>query len=285
MYFSVLLGNPVEHSISPKLFSLLADDLGIEYAHIKMNVPSKNKLPVFLNSLKNIGCYGINITLPYKIAIMGHVDAIEKEAKQMGAVNAIYFKNGKFIGFNADAPAALMAIEKKLKTITARDKVLILGAGGAGRAIAFEIRKRTSHIIIVDKEIKKAKELSDNLEKSNNILYKKFNNKDIISLIKDSDYIINASPVGMTPNIDGIPVDFSSIKSLKGKYFFDAIFNPYETKFLKLAKKKGAMTCSGMYMMIFQAAYVLEKWINRKVKINDLEKINSILIDYLKNHA
>lgn len=285
MYFSVLLGNPVEHSISPKLFSLLADDLKIEYAHIKMNVSSKNKLPVFLNNLKSIGCSGINITLPYKIAIMDYVDEIEREAKQMGAVNAIYFKNNKSIGFNADAPAALMAIEKKLKPVKSKDKILIFGAGGAGRAIAFELRKKTSNIIIVDKDLKKAKELASNLNKSNNIFYKKFDKKEMVLLIKDSNYIINATPIGMTPDIDGLLVDFSNIKSLEGKYFFDAIFNPYETKFLKLAKKKGAMTCSGMYMMIFQATYVLEKWIGRKVKINDLEKINSILIDYLKKHA
>ncbi len=102
MYFSVLLGKPVDHSISPKLFSLLAEGLGIEYAHIKVNVPTKKQLPVFIEYLRQLGCTGINITLPYKIAVMGYLDIIESDAKKIGAVNAIYFKNSKSIGFNSD---------------------------------------------------------------------------------------------------------------------------------------------------------------------------------------
>ncbi|MBU1092430.1 shikimate dehydrogenase [Patescibacteria group bacterium] len=287
MYFSVLLGKPVDHSISPKLFSLLGESLGIEYAHIKINVPSEKQLPILLDDLCQLGCSGINITLPYKIVVMDYIDASDLDARQIGAVNAIYFKGKKSIGFNSDAPAALLAIEKKLKPIQPQDSVVILGAGGAARAIASAIRKRTSRITIANRTLSKARMLAHDLPESENISFMGLYDKALIEVIKKAHYVINATSVGMAPNIAANPIDLSNFKghSLEGKYFFDAIFNPYETKFLIAAKQRGAKTCSGMYMMIFQAVYALEKWTGKKPKVTNLEKINSILVDYLKKHA
>ena len=288
MHFSVLLGKPVDHSISPKLFSLLADSLGIEYAHIKINVPSKKQLPIFLDDLRQLGCSGVNITLPYKIAVMDYIDTVSPDAKQIGAVNAIYFEGKKSIGFNSDAPAALSAIEKKLKPIQPQDSVIILGAGGAARAIASAIRKRTPHITIANITLHKAQSLAHDLPKSQHVRFMGLHDKALIDAIDQAQYVINATSVGMAPNTADYPVDLSNFKgraSLKGKYFFDAIFNPYETKFLVMAKQKGAKTCSGMYMMIFQAAYALEKWIGKKVMVTNLEEINLTLVGYLKRHA
>ncbi len=178
-----------------------------------------------------------------------------------------------------------MAIERKLKPIQAKDTVVILGSGGAARAIASEIRKRTPRITIANKTVKEAKELANRLSPSKHIRFMRLRDKDIIKEIMDSRYIINATSVGMSPNTAESPIDlsgFEGLNSLKGKYFFDAIFNPYETEMLLAAKKRGAKTCSGMYMMIFQAVCALEKWIGKKVELSDLEKINSTLSDYLK---
>lgn len=287
MNFSVLLGKPVDHSISPRLFSLLAESIGFEYAHIKINVPTKKQLPVFIKRLRQFGCIGVNITLPYKIAVMDYVDSIDPAAKKIGAVNAIYFKGNKLIGFNSDAPAAIKAIEKKLKPIRASDSVVILGAGGVARAIASEVRKRTPHITIANRTISNAEKLVGNLLPSKHIRFMGLCDKNLIQTISNAKYVINATSVGMSPNATYSPIDLSSFKgsaSLKGKYFFDAIFNPYETRFLLEAKRRGAKTCSGMYMMIFQAVCVLEKWTNKKIKLSNVEEINSTLVKYLENY-
>lgn len=109
----------------------------------------------------NLGFCGANITLPYKLAVIKYTDELSPEAKKIGAVNTVLFKENKIIGYNTDAEGAFLAIEKKLKPISAEDKILIIGAGGAARAIIFELYKRSKNIIILNIDLDEAKRISE----------------------------------------------------------------------------------------------------------------------------
>jgi shikimate dehydrogenase len=277
MLYSALIGHPVGHSVSPVLFNYLAKQVNLEYSHLKIDLSTKNKLKSGLKSLSELEFCGINVTLPYKLDIMKYLNSINREAKKIGAVNTITFKKGKIIGHNTDAEGALMAIEFKLKPINSDDRVLILGSGGAARAIAFALYQKTKKIIIVSRNVSEAKILSFDISQGK-IVYKKLTDYNIKEQLELATVVINATPIGMHPD-KGEIINRSIWKkvNVKNKVFFDAIFNPYMTSFLKMAESNGARVCSGMYMMIFQAITAFSLWTGAKLSNIKIEEINDIL--------
>jgi len=279
MKYSALIGKPVEHSFSPILFSILAREAGIEYAHIKIEVSDENKLKPYLQGMADVGFVGVNVTLPYKLAVMPFVDELSKEVKIMGAVNTIVFqKDGKKVAYNTDGIGALRSIESKLKQVDEDDKVLVIGAGGAARAIVFELCQKSKSILILNRDEAEAKSLASDLDKvaKGKIFTAELNEQNIIKAINDCVFCINATPVGMYPEGEEEIVSaklLEKIGSLERKYFFDAIFNPYETKFLINARENGAKVCPGIYMMIFQALKAFELWTGENVDSLDADVI------------
>ena len=286
MYYSALLGKPTDHSISPQLFRIIGEQFKIEYAHIKIDVNSKNLLPDYLNALKLLGFCGVNITLPYKIDVMDFIDEFDESATKCGAVNTISFHDGRSKGYNTDTFGAIQAIEQKLRKIREGDKVCVIGAGGAARAVICEVYRHTKNISIVNinfaEAIKVSEEMSDGMMKVFEL-----NNKNLYEQIEQSDFIVNTTPVGMSPKPNCSIVNqlmMSKFKTLEGKCFFDAIFNPYKTKFLIDAETKGAKVCSGIYWMIFQATAALRVWIDKDYTTKvDPDKIANSLRKYLNS--
>ena len=285
MFYSALLGHPVEHSVSPTLFKAFADFAQIEYAHIKVDVKSNKDLKKALSSLQELNFLGYNITLPYKLDVIKHLDKLSPDAKKMGAVNTVVIKNNQHIGYNTDAKGAFLAIEKKLKKIKKEDHILIIGAGGAARAIIYECFKECKNITILNRSIKEGKLITDSFSTAKNkIIVEKLTEENIVNGIKNNNIIINATSVGMHPGENEEIVSkkiFNKFETLKNKYFFDAIFNPYKTKFLINAESKGAKVCSGTYMMIYQAIYAFKLWTGTDIENIDIEKINNQLIEIL----
>lgn len=289
MRYSALLGNPVEHSISPMLFDELSKTAGLEYAHLKIKVLSRKDLGKTLSCLRKLGFCGTNITLPYKLDIIKELDEISPEAKKIGAVNTVVFSEKRTIGYNTDANGAILAIESKLKFVEDKDTILILGSGGAARAVAYELYKKCKNITVLNRDIKEARALSDNFSGNRNkIIVCPLNNENIRKGLLESNIIVNATPVGMYPETEGEIIGgdvFKSVGNLNGKFFFDVIFNPYKTNFLKMAEKSGAKVCSGTYMMIYQAISAFQLWTGIKLKKIDIEVINNKLVKSLtKQH-
>ena len=255
----------------------------MEYSHLKVDLSTKNKLRSGLKSLIELGFCGVNVTLPYKVDIMEYLSSISKEAKKIGAVNTVVFKKGKSFGYNTDANGALMAIEFKLKRISFNDRVLILGSGGAARAIAFALYQKTKKIIILSRNLSEAKSLSIDISRGK-ILYIKLTDHNIKQQFELANVIVNATPVGMHPDKREI-ISHSIWKNInvKNKVFFDAIFNPYLTTFLRRAESGGARVCSGMYMMIFQGIKAFSLWTGVKLPDIKIEEINDILRKSLSN--
>lgn len=284
MYYSALLGKPVEHSISPQLFRVLGESLGVEYSHLKIEVATRDLLREYFSALKILNFCGINITLPYKLYAMNFVDELDETASNCGAVNTIVFKGNKIIGYNTDAIGAIRAIEIKLRKIKSEDEVCIIGSGGASRAVVYEVYKRCKNISIINIDQDEAKKLSNDLS-NGKIKYYKLNDVNLIFLLGKSNFIINATSVGMSPESEKTIISRSVLdkfRTLEGKYFFDAIFNPYKTKFLLDAEKRGAKVCSGLYWMIFQASAAIKLWLDLKEDIKiDEDKVALKLLKHL----
>lgn len=270
MKYSALIGNPVEHSISPALFQYLSSKKGKEYAHIKIKIDNKDDLSKQINNLFSLGFCGINITCPYKKDIFEIVDEFKNGSEKIRSINVITKEKGKICGYNTDGVAAIKAIENVMK-ITSKTKVTLFGAGGAAYAIIYELLKKTKNIIVVNEHIDIANKMVEDMNckcktysLSNQDLYKKY--------LIDSDLVINATTVGMYPDINSSIIDEKTIKEVnKNAIFFDAIFNPWETKMIKIAKKTKHKIVSGGYMLIYQAILALLIWADMDITLSEKE--------------
>ena len=285
MKYSALLGKPLDHSISPVLFGMLTKNIVDGYVHIKIETKDVLTLGDFIDHLQKLGFAGINITLPYKVEAIKFVDELDDSVRKIGALNTIVYKNEKSIGYNTDGAGAINAIELKLRKIKPDDKIVVIGAGGAARAIIYEVYKRSQNVTVLNIDKAQAEKVSSDLSATNKkIVTLPLNDSNLIESIERADFVMNATPVGMYPDNGGeiVPKNiYTEIGSLKNKYFFDAIFNPYETKFLSYAKESGAIVCSGLYMMIFQAVEALKLWIGDDYSDIDADKIARELRKYL----
>ncbi len=282
-----LIGDPVEHSVSDIMFQNFAELTGIEnYNHLKFKIPKKNpeNLKIAIKGISVFGIAGANITLPYKESAIEYLDAVEKTVKLAGAVNTVVNRKGKLIGYNTDGHGAIKAIETKLRPIRKTDKIVILGAGGAARAIIGSMPK-VSRLILLSRysDSNRAEKLKKDFAKHNfRVETKLLTDQNIISTIEETNFVINVTPVGMYPKSNNSLINKSHLNSIdesviRNVMFFDAVFNPFETKLLQLAKQCGAKTCPGIYMMIYQGIKAFELWTGKKVPEESVEKFAKFL--------
>lgn len=288
MIVTCLFGDPVEHSVSNYMYNYLAERVGLNYSHVKFKIPSKNKdnLKLAIQSIKVLGMRGANITLPYKIEAIKYLDKIDRNAALIGAINTILNKKNKLIGYNTDGFGAISAIEKHLKKVESNDKIVVLGAGGAARAVVFELITRTKNLTIINREIDflKAKRLQADLKKINEeIKILPLNNKNLVTEAIKANFIINATSVGMWPKIEKSLLseshfaEINEYSAIKNKYFFDVVFNPYLTKFLLAAKRYRARVCSGLYMLIYQGIKSFKIWTGKDISDKDIKQVFNLL--------
>lgn len=287
MIITCLLGDPVSQSVSPSMYNYFGEKAGFDYySHVKVRVPKEDRknLPRALEAVKTLGFSGINITIPYKLDVMKYLDVLDDKAKAIGAVNAIVNAGGRLTGFNTDGRGALYAMENRLRRITSKDRVAIFGAGGAARAIIAAISERTRRIIVLNREsdFEMAETLQKQLKKlTGSLEILPISNANLIGSVAEAQFVVNATSVGMQSKESIISKSqFAEIHrkaSLRQKYFFDAVFNPYITTFLRLAHSYGAKICPGLYMTIYQGAASFELWTGKKVSKKDIEIAHRIM--------
>ena len=252
----LVIGNPIEHSFSPKLQNYWIKNYNIDaiYEKEKFNEDELEKL--FLN-IRDKKINGANVTVPFKKAVIPFLDKLSVEAESTQAVNTIYLENDKLIGHNTDIDGFQMGI-KKINYNTSNKKIFILGAGGVVPSIIYALNKlEVSEITITNRTREKAENLK-NL----------FGELKIVEWgeIPDFDMIINATSIGLKKD-DEINLNFSSIG--KNKFFYDVIYNPKETNFLKTGKKLGNATENGKLMFIYQAISAFNIWHGVRPMVND----------------
>ena len=252
----LVIGNPINHSLSPKLHNYWIKQNHIHAIYEKKKM-EKSELENLVLKIKQESIGGVNITVPFKNAIIPHLDELSDEAKKTQAVNTIYLKNKKVIGHNTDIIGFETAI-KKINFNFNNKKIFILGAGGVVPSIIYASMKMGSSEIIISNRTK------NRAEKLKEIFY----NIQTINWgdIPDFDVIINATSLGLKED-DKINLDFTNIG--KNKLFYDVIYNPQETNFLSIGKKLGNISENGKLMFIYQAFSAFKLWHDVEPTINN----------------
>ncbi|OGM29490.1 shikimate dehydrogenase [Candidatus Woesebacteria bacterium RIFCSPHIGHO2_01_FULL_44_10] len=285
MVITALIGLPVEHSVSPTLFSIYAKSSGLEYSHLKIDVRAKN-LKNALEASKTLNFSGLNVTLPYKMDVIRYLDHVDKEALKIGAVNTIVNKKGKLYGFNTDSYGAIESIKDHSK-IVSREAV-VLGTGGAARAlVAGLLAGGCTRVVVAYRRPKSIRTKGIMKDFKGKVEFITYHDKNLIEKLAEANIVCNATSCGMAPKSTESPIPYETLKevSLKGdfakKLFFDAIFNPYETQFLKNAKKLGADIQGGTEMMIYQGVRAFELWTGKKVSRKSVAEAKKMLRKHL----
>ncbi len=248
-----VIGFPIGHTMSPFIHKELFKMRGVDADYDKYQIEPEKLNTAFNNSLKLLN--GINVTIPHKVEIIKLLDALDPIAAEYGAVNTVASKDGKYIGFNTDAYGFLKGLE--FSGLKLSGKVAVCGFGGAARTIITESLKAGCEVTVITIEslMEKAKTVvAELIEKSGKP----------IKLIKDTgiaeqyDLLINATPVGMYPNVENSPIAESALSHFAAVY--DIVYNPTKTKLLKMATKKGIPSGGGMSMLVCQAELAHYHW-------------------------
>ena len=252
----LVIGNPIEHSLSPKLHNYWIKNHNINAIYEKKKL-EKEEIESLILKVKEKKLNGINVTIPFKKAVIPYLDRLSLEAKSTQSVNTIYLDNDKVVGHNTDISGFELGI-KNLKFELRGKKILILGAGGVVPSIIFALNKMKVSRISISNRTKDRTESLKNL----------FENLEIVDWgnIPEFDMIINATSVGLNED-DRINLDLSKVG--KNKLFYDVIYNPKETNFLKIGKNMGNLTENGKLMFIYQAFIAFKVWHGIEPKINN----------------
>lgn len=258
-----LLGESLKHSISPKIHKMVFEYLNISGVYNLFEV-KKEELNLAVEGMNTLGFVGANVTIPYKVDVMHSLHSISREAKAIGAVNTIKFKDGLAEGHNTDYYGFHMTLEK-YKIPVLNKKVVILGNGGVSITVAQYMKdKGCGEIIVVGRDIQKLKKCSQ-FKDLNLICFSDLEH------LTESDIVVNCTPVGMYPNVNETPISREIISKFSSA--IDLIYNPEETLFLKYAKENGSKCVNGLYMLIGQAIASEEIWNDVKIEKEIVEEI------------
>jgi shikimate dehydrogenase len=253
-----IFGYPIKHSFSPIMHNANFQDLGLDYVYIAFDV-HPDKLEQAVNAVRTLDIKGLNVTIPHKEKIIQYLDEIDPIANKMGAINTIKNDNGYLKATNTDAAGAKKSLIDAGCTIKGK-KILFLGSGGAARSIAYLLSEDAEEIILTDIVEEKALSVANEIKKNMdaNIEGKKANDRILAEEIKQTDILINATPIGMHPKEDVSPISKNLLHD--GLFVFDVIYNPLETKLMKEAAEIGCKTLSGLDMLVNQGVIAFEWW-------------------------
>ena len=268
-----LLGHPLGHTLSPVLHEKLSRFMGEPIEYKKLDF-SPEELDVAIPSLKKLN--GFNVTIPHKLNIKSYLDELDESALKHGAVNVVSKQNGKYIGYNTDCIGFVRCLEGAEVEIAG--SVCVVGVGGAGRMFATECAYRGCQLTLAVRkqhveQFRKGthKDLQELTEKLTHISGKEVQVVSSEELSGDFDLLINASPVGMFPNTNAMPIPQGALKGVQA--VFDCIYNPRETQLMKAAKQAGCRVCGGMPMLVWQAAAAQEIWYGKRFTQEQVEQV------------
>ncbi len=263
MKYLYLLGYPLGHSISPAMQNAALRACDIRATRYVKNPMPPEKMREMILALRAPHCIGANVTVPHKQTILSHLDELSELAREIGAVNTIIKRDGKLVGDNTDAYGFLQALRVR-RINPAGARVSILGAGGAAAAAAYALAQADAgEIILLNRTLARSVELADRLNKKFPYLGLAINDWDALA---QSQLIINATSVGMSPRVDESPAPKHFVFP-KHAIVFDLVYNPPATKFLRDAKQNGARVIGGLEMLIYQGARSFELWTGQRAPI------------------
>ena len=275
-----IIGHPIKHSFSPLMHNISFDLMDLNYIFIPFDVPQAN-LKDALKGMVALGIRGMNVTLPHKEKILQHLKDVSEEANIIGAVNTVVNDEGTLRGYNTDVSGIVETL-LPFKDEIAGQNVTVIGAGGSARSVIYSLIRyfKAGRINIVNRTEQTAESLKEYFKTKmifNEIHAYELVPPDLVPLLRDSKLIINATSLGMTPEVDdsatNIPEAFC-----KEQIVFDLVYSPLQTKFLKLAASQGAITLNGLRMLVEQGSKSFELWTGEKMPIDQVHKA---LLSYL----
>ena len=271
-----IIGDPIEHTVSPAMHNAAFKNKGVDYLYLPFGV-KREELGKAIEGMRALNIRGLNITIPHKVAVMQFLDNLDPLADRIGAVNTIVNDGGVLTGYNTDATGFLQALLEKGIEPKGK-KVVILGAGGAARAISFILAERGSSLVILNRTWDKAKVCADRISEifQSEAAALKLDRENLAAALSQADILINTTSVGMSPDINETPVVSNLLKP--NLVVFDIVYNPIKTRLQKEAEAAGAITISGLDMLVWQGALAFEKWTGLKAPVEVMrEKVITVL--------
>ena len=254
-----VIGNPVEHSLSPAIHNAAFQKLGLNYVYLAFRVEDLAGAMHGVRALGNVR--GLSVTIPHKVAVIPFLDDVERTAQHIGSVNTIVVENGKLLGYNTDASGALRALTDAGVTLKGQ-RVVIVGSGGAARAIAFALAGNTGidGLTILGIEDAERRYLIEDLRAKTPVRIEggRLNEATLGEAIKEATLLVQCTPLGMLPNVDSTAVPARLLHS--SLTVMDIVYNPLETRLLREAKAAGCRTIRGLDMFLNQAVAQFELW-------------------------
>ncbi|KAF6246578.1 shikimate dehydrogenase [Nitrosopumilus sp. b3] len=261
-----VIGDPIDHSLSPNIHSAAFRELNLDSSYIAYRIPT-DELEVGIEGLKKIKIDGFNVTIPHKVEMMKYLDKMDESCSLIGAVNTVTNKDGVLKGYNTDMDGFLEPFKKK-KLIIENKKVLLLGAGGAARAIVAGFAKeKAKSITIANRTLQNAINLSE-FAKKIGLDANAIKIQDVKESAKDYDIIVNATSVGLKNEQSPISLEGISDKTI----VYDIVYMPMNTDFIKKAKAKNAVIIFGYEMLLGQAVRAFEIWNEMEAPYNAMKK-------------
>ncbi len=258
-----IFGDPVEHSLSPLIHNEAFKYLGLDYCYVPFLV-KKEKLKEAVEGIKALNIKGVNITVPHKEEVIQYLDELSEEATIIGAVNTILNQEGILKGFNTDAKGFIYSLKEA--EINIKDKnILVLGAGGAAKAVIYGILMEKGRVFIYNRTIEKAKNLEKNFKKVGYINVLKTIEKGVLEKM---DIIVNATSLGLKKN-DPLPLSPEFLNS--DQIYCDIVYP--ETPMMREAEKVGCKVIGGIGMLLWQAVFAFEIWTEIKPPVDILKRL------------
>ena len=252
-----MFGNPVAENPIDLMFDAVYKHYGLNWQFWKMNINSSLEIPAAIAGAKAMGFAGFCITVPYKIEVIATLDSFDDDVRVIGATNYVTFEDGRMVGHNNDGKGVVKAIEKV--TSIAGKRAVMLGAGGAGRAMAVEIaRAGVSHLTIITRRESQGVEVANMVQRATGVPTEWLSWTGNIALPEGTQILLNATHLGALPERESVPIDWNTLSA--DATVVDVITNPRITPFLETARERGCSVVDGVDMLVQLAMQIFEAW-------------------------
>jgi shikimate dehydrogenase len=263
-----VFGDPIRHSKSPIMLNRAFREAGINAAYAAFHV-RPDQLGDAVRGVRALGYRGINVTIPHKVEVMSYLDEIDEGARVIGAVNTIVNDDGRLIGYNTDGIGYVRSLKEETGLSLQGKNVLMLGAGGAARGVAYALAKEgTARIRIANRTPERAVKLASAISVFTECTAVRL--EELPRVIGETDLVVNTTSAGMHPNVDDVPMDPALLH--ERLVVSDLIYNPLVTRFLREAESRGAQIHGGLGMFIYQGAYAFEYWTGQKAPVRAMRE-------------
>lgn len=251
-----VFGDPIRHSRSPIMLNRAFKEAGINAVYAAFHV-RPDELGDAVRGIRALGYRGINVTIPHKVEVMQYLDEIDEGASIVGAVNTIVNEAGKLIGYNTDGIGYVRSLKEETGIELKGKSVLLLGAGGAARGVAYALAKEgAGRIYIANRTKERALELADTINSYTEAIG--LGMDELGHVVDEVQFVLNTTSAGMHPHVEELPLPLELLRS--HHLVSDLIYNPRITRFLREAEARGARIHGGLGMFIYQGAFAFEYW-------------------------